>query len=145
MPARQAAPCLRCGEVIDINEAAFVADIRLRTVGLEDAMRSPSASVSICFTCGDLMAKGDEPPQRTRPLDHIVYELVQEMVTTDLSISLVSWIELRKSRGLPAPTLAELRGTKAFAELRRAMALPPTLDRESAEIIPAGKRLKEAS
>src|SRR5579871_5074966 len=105
MPARQAAPCLRCGETIDINEAAFVADIRLRTVGLEDALRSPSASVSICFTCGDLMAKGDEPPQRTRPLDHIVYTLMQEMVTSDLSISLVSWIELRQARGLPAPTL----------------------------------------
>jgi hypothetical protein len=140
MGQRQAAPCLRCGEIIDINEAAFVADIRLRTVGLDDALRSPSASVSICFTCGDLMAKGDEPPQRTRPLDHIVYELVQEMVTTDLSISLVSWIELRKSRGLPAPTLAELRGTKAFAELRKAMALPPTLEREP-EILPPGKRL----
>jgi hypothetical protein len=130
MAARQAAPCLRCGEMIDVNEAAFVADIRLRTVGLEDAMRSPSASVSICFTCGDLMAKGDEPPQRTRPLDHIVYQLVQEIVTNDLSISLVSWIELRKSRGLPAPTLAELRGAKAFSDLRRMMSLPATIDTE---------------
>ena len=144
MPARQAAPCLRCGETIDINEAAFVADIRLRTVGLEDALRSPSASVSICFTCGDLMAKGDEPPQRTRPLDHIVYTLMQELVTTDLSISLVSWIELRQARGLPAPSLAELRGMKAFAELRKAMALPPVLEREG-EILPPSKRLKEAS
>lgn len=144
MGQRQAAPCLRCGEIIDINEAAFVADIRLRTVGLDEALRSPSASVSICFTCGDLMAKGDEPPQRTRPLDHIVYELVQEMVTNDLSISLVSWIELRKSRGLPAPSLSELRGTKAFADLRRAMSLPTTLERSEGEVLPP-KRLKEAS
>ena len=144
MAARQSAPCLRCGEVIEINEAAFVADIRLRTVGLDDQLRSPSASVSICFNCGDLMAKGDEPPQRTRPLDHIVYQLVQELVTNDLSISLVSWIELRKSRGLPAPSLSELRGMKAFAELRRMTALPPMIDREP-EVMPPQKRLRDAS
>lgn len=143
MPARQAAPCLRCGETIDINEAAFVADIRLRTVGLEESLRSPQASVSICFTCGDLMAKGDEPPVRTRPLDHIVYELLQEMVTTDLSISLVSWIELRQTRGLPTPSLGELRGMRAFTELRKLLALPPTLEKDG-EVIPP-KRLKEAS
>lgn len=137
MPARQAAPCLRCGEVIDINEAAFVCDIRIRTVGLEESMRSPSASVSICFTCGDLMAKGDEPPQRTQPLNHIVYELIQELVTGDLSISLVSWIELRKSRGLPAPTLAELRGMKSFAELRKVMAIPATIEREGEALSPS--------
>jgi len=32
MGARQAAPCIRCNEIVEINEAALVADIRLRTV-----------------------------------------------------------------------------------------------------------------
>jgi hypothetical protein len=128
MPARQAAPCLKCGEVIDINEAAFVADIRLRTVGLEEALRSPSASVSICCECGELMAKGDAPPERTRPLDHVVYELLQEIVASDFGITLASWLDLRRARGLPTPSLAELRGMKAFAELRKLIALPSVIE-----------------
>ena len=142
MAARQAAPCLRCGEMIEISEAALVADFRLRTVGLEEGMRSPSASVSICVTCTDLMAKGDEPNARTQPLNHLVYELVKELVTGDPSFTFLSWLQLRKARGLPTPSLNEPRVLKAWNELRKATALPPTVERPDALALP-DKRLRE--
>lgn len=145
MPARQAAPCLRCGEMIDINEAAIVADIRLRAVGIEDAVRSSQASVSICVTCIDLIAKGDAPPQRTQPLNYIVYERAREMVTGDPSFTLLSWLELRKECGLQSPTFIEPKVLKAWNDFRKTLALPATLDAPEGEIVPAGKRLREAS
>lgn len=142
MAARQAAPCLRCGEIIEINEAGIVADIRLRTVGLDDGIRSPQASVTICVNCTDLIAKGDEPPQRTRPLDHVVYELVQEMVANDPSITFLSWIALRKGRGLPVPAFIEPKILKAWNEFRKTMALPPTLEPSEGEVLGPEKRLR---
>jgi len=143
MAARQAAPCLRCGQMIETSEAAVVADFRLRTVGLEEGVRSPQASVSICVTCTDLMAKGDEPNERTRPLDHLVFTLVQEMVSNDPSFAFLSWIALRKGRGLPVPTLIEPKILKAWTEFRKVMALPALIERNG-EAAPA-KQLKEAS
>jgi hypothetical protein len=142
---RQAAPCLRCAQIVEISEAALVADIRLRTVGLEEAVRSPQASVYICVTCTDLMAKGDEPNGRTRPLDHLVYELVQDFVTGDPSFTFLSWVALRKLRGLPTPSFSEPKVLKAWNELRRVTALPATVEREDAQILPPEKRLREAS
>lgn len=129
--------------MIEISEAAIVVDFRLRTVGLEEATRSPQASVSICVTCTDLMAKGDEPPQRTRPLDHLVFQLVQEMVTGDPSFTFLSWIALRKSRGLPVPTMVEPKILKAWSDFRKAMALPALIERSEEE--GQSKRLREAS
>jgi hypothetical protein len=127
--------------MIETSEAAIVADFRLRTVGLEDGVRSPQASVSICVTCTDLMAKGDEPSERTRPLDHLVYRLVQEMVSGDPSFAFLSWIALRKGRGLPVPVLIEPKVLKAWNDFRKAMALPALV--EQTEVDPT-KRLKEA-
>jgi len=136
--------------MIEINEAAFVIDIRLRVVGvagIADAARSTQASVSCCITCADLMARGDAPNPRNRPLDHVVYEQVQYMVTDDPTFAFLSWLETRKSLGLPGLTLAEPKLAKAWTDFRRAMALPPTLERSSLErsgepeIVPAGKRL----
>lgn len=129
MAARQTAPCLRCNELIETSEAAIVVDLRLRTVGMEDRINSPYASVSICVVCADLMSKGDEPPQRTRPLDHVVYDLLQEMVTNDPSFTFLSWIEMRKSRGLPVANFLEPKFLKAWGEFRRSMSLPITLER----------------
>jgi hypothetical protein len=129
--------------MIETSEAAVVADFRLRTVGLEEGVRSPQASVSICVTCTDLMAKGDEPNERTRPLDHLVFTLVQEMVSNDPSFAFLSWIALRKGRGLPVPTLIEPKILKAWTEFRKVMALPALIERNG-EAAPA-KQLKEAS
>lgn len=145
MAARQAAPCLRCGEMIETSEVALVADFRLRTVGLEDGVRSPQASVSICVTCTDLMAKGDEPNERTRPLDHLVYQLVQELVSNDPSFAFLSWIALRKGRGLPVPVLVEPKVLKAWNDFRKAMALPALVEQTEGEIIPPKRLMKEAS
>jgi hypothetical protein len=130
MPQRQPAPCLKCCQIIEPNNLAFVADIRLRAVGMEDPPRSPSASVSICVTCSDLMAKGDEPPQRTQPLNHIVYELLRDMIANDLTFSLHSWIAMREEMGLPVPALIEPKVSRAWKELQRQMSLPAvqTLD-----------------
>lgn len=135
MAARQTAPCLRCNQIIEISEAAIVIDLRLRTVGIEDRICSPYASVSICVTCADLMSKGDEPPQRTRPLDHVVFELLQEMVTNDPSFTFLSWIELRKSKGLPVQNFLEPKFLKAWNDFRKSMALPPVIEREG-EVLP---------
>lgn len=144
MAARQAAPCLKCNEIIEISQAALVADIRLRTVGIEDGIRSPQASVCICVNCTDLIAKGDEPPARTRPLDHLVYELVREMAAGDASFAFLSWLQLRKSLGLPVPTLSEPKVLKAWNEFRRVTALPPTVERSESESLGA-KQLEAAS
>jgi hypothetical protein len=127
--------------MIDVSAAAMVLQFRLRTVGLEDEVASPSASVYICVQCVDLMAKGDEPPQRTRPLDHRVYLMVREVVTSDPSFTLLSWLALRKGVGLPAPTLIEPKILKAFNELRRVMAIPAVIENSGGE----EKRLQVAS
>jgi hypothetical protein len=124
MPLRQAAPCLKCCQMIEPSNVAFVADIRLRAVGMEDAPRSPQASVSICVTCSNLMAKGDEPPSRTQPLNHIVYELLRDMIANDFTFSLHDWIAMRKEMGLPVPVLIEPKVLRAWKELQRTMALP---------------------
>jgi len=124
MPARQAAPCLKCCQFVEPNQVAFVADFRLRAVGLEENARSPQASVSICVKCADLMANGDEPSERTRPLDHLVYELLRDMIAGDFTYQLHKWIALRKEMGLPLPQLAEPRLLRALRELQKTMALP---------------------
>lgn len=127
MAARQSAPCLRCNEVIEISEAAFIIDVRLRVVGianLAESARSSQASVSCCVTCADLMAKGDEPNPRTRPLDHVVYEQLKTMVTDDPMYALLSWIEFRRARGLPSPLLSDPKTLKVWNEFRRVMSLP---------------------
>jgi hypothetical protein len=128
MPVREASPCLKCCEMIEPSNIAFVADIRLRAVGMEDAPRSPQASVTICVTCSDLMAKGDEPPQRTQPLNHIVYELLRDMIANDFTFGLHSWMAMRREMGLPVPKLVEPKVLKAWSDLKRVMALPNTID-----------------
>jgi hypothetical protein len=133
MPQRQAAPCLRCHETIEASNLAFVADIRLRGVGMEDPPRSPQASVSICVTCSELMAKGDEPPERSQPLNHIVYELLREMIANDLTFGLHSWIALRKEMGYAIPTLVDPKISRAWKELQRTMALPAAQTLESSD------------
>ena len=124
MPIRQAAPCLRCCEIIESSKIAFVADIRLRAVGMEDAPRSPQASVSICVTCSELMAKGDEPPQQKRPLDHTVYQLLRDMIANDFTFGLHSWIAMRQQMGLPVPVLIEPKVLRAWKEFQRTLSLP---------------------
>jgi hypothetical protein len=113
--------------MIDVNEAAIVADIRLRAVGIEETVRSSQASVCICVTCTDLISKGDAPPQRTQPLNYIVYEQIKDMVTNDPTFTLLSWLELRKGQGLVGASLVEPKVVKAWNEFRRTLALPPTL------------------
>lgn len=141
MAARQASPCLKCCEMVEASAAAMVLDFRLRTVGLEDTIASPYASVSICVPCCDLMAKGDEPPIRTQPLNHRAYLMVREIVTGDPRFTLLSWIALRKGIGMPTPSLMEPKIVKAWNELRRVLALPPTIDTPSGE----GKQLQAVS
>lgn len=136
MPARQAAPCLKCSEMIEISEAAFVIDIRLRVVGIAgiaESARSSQASVSCCVTCADLIGRGDEPSARSRPLDHVVYELVQGLITDDPMYAFLSWIEFRKARGLQAPTLSDPKTLRVWNEFRKTLALPPVLNAPDGE------------
>jgi len=129
MPARQAAPCLRCGDMIEINLAAIVADIRLRVVGFEEGIRSASRSVSFCVNCAELIAKGDAPPERTQPLNFIVYEGAREIISGDPSFSLMSWLQLRKDMGLNSPGLIDPKVQRAWTEFRRVLALPAIIER----------------
>lgn len=134
MPARQAAPCLRCNEMIETSEAAFVLDLVLRFVGLPrvlETSRLSQASVSCCVTCADLMARGDEPSARTRPLDHVVYEQFREVITNDPTYAFLSWLEMRKGLNLPSPRLDDPKMLRMWNEFRRTMALPALI--ESAE------------
>jgi len=146
MPARQSAPCLKCGDVIEINEAAFVLDFRLRVVGIPgvtEVLRSAQASVSCCVTCADLMAKGDEPPARTRPLDNIVYQQFRDMITGDPMFAFLSWIEMRKSLGLPAPTLGDPKVLKLWNDFRKTLSLPPVVEQHG-ELLPPAVRALQA-
>jgi hypothetical protein len=127
--------------MIDVNEAAIVADIRLRAVGIEETIRSSQASVCICVTCTDLIAKGDAPPQRTQPLNYIVYEQIKDMVTNDPTFTLLSWLELRKQCGMGGAALVEPKVLKAWNDFRKTLTLPPTLEKMEGE---GPKRLKEA-
>ena len=124
MPARQAAPCLKCCQIVEPSQVAFVADFRLRAVGLEENTRSPQASVSICVPCADQMANGDEPNERTRPLDHLVFQLLRDMIAGDFTYQLHKWVALRKDLGLPLPQLAEPKLMRALKEFQRTMSLP---------------------
>jgi hypothetical protein len=128
MPARQTAPCFRCREMIEINEAAFVADIRLRLVGLDDALRMPQMSVSVCINCADLIAKGDEPNPQSRPLDYAFCKQIQEAVASDPTFSFLSWIQLRKTRGMAVPSLPEIKAMRSLNDLRQKLSLPSTLE-----------------
>jgi hypothetical protein len=110
--------------MIEPSNIAFVADIRLRAVGMDEAPRSPQASVSICVTCSELMAKGDEPPQQKQPLNHIVYRLLRDMIAGDFTFSLHSWIAMRRQMGLPVPVLIEPKVLRAWNDFQRTMALP---------------------
>jgi hypothetical protein len=70
------------------------------------------------------MAKGDEPPQRTQPLNFVVYGLVREMIANDFAYGLHSWLALRKDMGYSVPSLSEPKVQKALNDLERVMALP---------------------
>lgn len=137
---RSAAPCFRCNRIVEISETALVADIRLRTVGLEDAVRGSQASIYVCVDCTDYIAKGDEPNERTRPLDYLFCQQIKEIVTGDPSFTFLSWLNLRKTQGLPVPTLSEPKVLKAWNDFRKATALPALVERSDGEI-PPPKRL----
>jgi hypothetical protein len=118
--------------MIEINEAAFVLDLMLRFVGIPrllETQRLSQASVSCCITCADLMARGDEPPARTRPLDHIAFELFREVVSNDPTFAFLSWIEMRKTMNLPSPRLDDPKMLAQWNNFRRTMALPALIER----------------
>jgi hypothetical protein len=122
--------------MIEVSEAAFVLDLVLRFVGLPrivEAQRLSQASVSCCVTCADLMARGDEPPARTRPLDHVVYEQFRDVITNDPTFAFLSWIEMRKTLNLPAPRLDDPKMLHIWNDFRRTMALPALIDAEKGE------------
>jgi len=67
MPDHTAAPCIRCRELVDINQSAIAICVFSHTVGIDQALQSPQARVYVCSMCADAMVKGDEPP-KTQPL-----------------------------------------------------------------------------
>ena len=70
------------------------------------------------------MANGDEPPQRTRPLDNLVYQLLRDMIANDFTYQLHKWVALRKDMRLPLPQLADPKIARALKDFQRTMSLP---------------------
>lgn len=127
MPARQAIPCLKCNEIIEISSAAFMIDVMLRFVGVPrilESVRFAQASVGSCVPCTNFMANGDEPNPRARPLDHVVYKLVQEAIANDPTYAFLNWLDLRKARNMPVPRLDDPATVRILETLKKRFALP---------------------
>jgi hypothetical protein len=136
MPARQVAPCLKCLQPIEISQAAFVIDLMLRGVGLPKELeisRLSQASVSSCITCCDLMARGDEPPMKTQPLNHIVYQMVREVVANDPTYAFLSWLELRREQKLPTARFDDPKFLAQWNRLRQGVTVPTLIENSGGE------------
>jgi hypothetical protein len=131
MPARQVAPCLKCLQPIEISQSAFVIDLMLRGVGLPKELeisRLSQSSVSSCITCCDLMARGDEPPMRSQPLNHVVYQMVREVVANDPTFAFLSWLELRREQKLPTARFDDPKFLQQWNRLRQGITVPTLIE-----------------
>jgi hypothetical protein len=128
MSDHTAAPCIRCRELVDINQSAIAICVFSHTVGIDQALQSPQARVYVCSMCADAMVKGDEPP-KTQPLNYVVFHQIRNMIASDPAIGISAWLELRRAAGLPAPTLTDPIIARAWNEFRQSVssALPPVL------------------
>jgi hypothetical protein len=127
MPARQAVPCLKCNNIIEVNSAAFMVDVMLRFVGVPrilESVRFAQASVGSCVQCTNFMANGDEPNPRTRPLDHVVFKLVQDAIANDPTYAFLNWIDLRKAKNMPVPRLDDPATARVLETLKKRFSLP---------------------
>lgn len=126
MPARQAVPCFRCNEIIEVSEATFMIDVMLRFVGIPrilESARFAQASVGSCNPCTNFLAHGDEPNPRSRPLDHVVYKLMQEAIASDPTYGFLDWIELRKAKNMAVPRLDDPATARVLETLKKRFAL----------------------
>ena len=128
MPDHTAAPCIRCREFVDVNQTAIAICVFSRTVGIDEALRSPQDQVYVCSMCADAMVKGDEPP-KTQPLNFLVFHQIRNMIASDPAIGMSAWLELRRAAGLPVPALTDPAIARAWNEFRQSVssALPPVL------------------
>jgi hypothetical protein len=127
MPARQAVPCFKCNEVIEVSHAAFMVDVMLRFVGIPrviESARFAQASVGSCVTCTNFLANGDEPNPKLRPLDHVVYQLMQEAIANDPTYAFLNWLELRKARNMPVARLDDAATMRILETVKKRFALP---------------------
>jgi hypothetical protein len=53
MTAHTGAPCIRCRELVDVNQTAIAICVFSRTVGIDEALRSPQDQVYVCSMCAD--------------------------------------------------------------------------------------------
>ena len=128
MPDHNAAPCIRCRELVDVNQSAIAICVFSRTVGIDEDLRSRQDQVYVCSMCADAMVKGDEPP-KTQPLNYVVFHQIRNMIASDPSIGMRAWLELRRAAGLPVPALTDPTIARAWNEFRHAVSseLPPAL------------------
>jgi len=128
MSDHTAAPCIRCRELVDVNQTAIAICVFSRTVGIDEAIRSPQDQVYVCSMCADAMVKGDEPP-KTQPLNYLVFHQIRNMIASDPAIGMSAWLELRRAAGLPVPALTDPAIARAWNEFRQSVssALPPVL------------------
>ena len=128
MSAHTAAPCIRCRELVDVNQSAIAICVFSRTVGIDEALRSPQDQVYVCSMCADAMVKGDEPP-KTQPLNYVVFHQIRNMIASDPAIGMNAWLELRRAAGLPAPALTDPAIARAWNEFRQSVstAVPAAL------------------
>jgi hypothetical protein len=143
MPARTSAPCLRCGDDVEINNSTIQICQFCRTAGIEEAVRSPQDQVSCCSGCAIAIAKGDEPP-KTQSLNRLAYHQIRYILANSPAMYMKAWMELRKSLGLPAPSFSDPAVSGAWTQLRKTLE-PSSGELAEAEILPPLSQRKLAS
>ena len=112
MPARQAAPCILCRQLIEISDAGAAFSLMVRLVGVPDLPnlysslnipeppKSESGQGYMCIECCCEMAMGKIPPP-SQPLQILAHELIGRMTGKNPAILISAWRELRTRVGLP--------------------------------------------
>jgi len=121
MVARNAEPCIRCKESVEINQAAVAIRASCRSVGIQPRVESELRQVYVCVGCSIAIAMGDEPP-KTQPLNMLAYEMICQMTATNPAIIIAAWQQLRKRLELPpvSPNFNEVEIFPPSAPLRLA-------------------------
>jgi hypothetical protein len=137
MPARQAVPCIKCFNTIEISESAFMIDLMVRLVGVPKFLEMPSrltqASVGSCVNCMDMMARGVEPPVKSQPLNHAVYQIVREVTSNDPTFAFLSWLQMRREMNMGVPRIDDPKIARLFMEMKKALALPAMVENSAVD------------
>lgn len=107
MPARVPMPCIRCGEVVEINESGLALSMFCRTFGIREKLRSNNDQCAICSECAIVVAFGEQPP-KSQPLNVMAFHLIRNLVASDPAVAGKAWEELRQRLAMPQLATGEI-------------------------------------